>query len=398
METFLLLSTNALPCLVYLTMGAYTAVRQRKTADIGEDALRGFPGEVTAVLFIIAAGYLIGCFQTLLGDPSGLEGVMDRTVFKVYVISSVLPFLLVRRVMYSTLPGVYLYVPALSVILLALIPDILVLTGSGSLPYPLVGRIAVTVNLLIFVFCVSRTSVYSRKRDKRDAAGGRYVQELQFHITVLSVYNFLYLFYSFGQHYLVCYFVLTAAFATIHAVISLAWSDGTGVVTAFAFLSGPQDMSAEPEEYGSGPEQTPPVLEDAPHGAEYIAETGYDAVRPLRERLMSYFENEKPYLSKDITMEEVAMRLYTNKSYLSKTINVEMNKNFRELVNYFRVKEAVRIFSDNMDISMNELREKCGFNNNASFTSAFKLNTGFTPGEWCRDMRNKRYQAMGIQK
>ena len=97
-------------------------------------------------------------------------------------------------------------------------------------------------------------------------------------------------------------------------------------------------------------------------------------------------------------MEEVAMRLYTNKSYLSKTINMEMNKNFRELVNYFRVKEAVRIFSLDMEISMNDLRDKCGFNNNASFTSAFKLNTGFTPGEWCRDMRNKRMQAMGKQR
>ena len=51
-----------------------------------------------------------------------------------------------------------------------------------------------------------------------------------------------------------------------------------------------------------------------------------------------------------------------------------------------------------MEISMNDLRDKCGFNNNASFTSAFKLNTGFTPGEWCRDMRNKRMQAMGKQR
>ena len=104
--------------------------------------------------------------------------------------------------------------------------------------------------------------------------------------------------------------------------------------------------------------------------------------------------SEKPYLSKDLSMQEVAMRLFTNKSYLSKTINVEMNKNFRELVNYFRVKEAINIFSTNTDISMNELRDRCGFNNNASFTSAFKLNTGYTPGEWCRDMKTRRCKAM----
>ena len=83
------------------------------------------------------------------------------------------------------------------------------------------------------------------------------------------------------------------------------------------------------------------------------------------------------------------MRLFTNKTYLSKTINVEMNKNFRELVNYFRVKEAIRIFHEDSTLSMSELRERCGFNNNASFTSAFKLNTGYTPGEWCRDMKSR---------
>jgi YesN/AraC family two-component response regulator len=122
------------------------------------------------------------------------------------------------------------------------------------------------------------------------------------------------------------------------------------------------------------------------------AEFEDDSALPLKDRLINYFESEKPYLSKDISMQEVAMRLFTNKSYLSKTINMEMNKNFRELVNYFRVKEAMRIFSASPDMSMNELRDRSGFNNNASFTSAFKLNTGCTPGEWCRDMKNRIYE------
>ena len=62
------------------------------------------------------------------------------------------------------------------------------------------------------------------------------------------------------------------------------------------------------------------------------------------------------------------------------------------------MKEAINIFTSNMEISVSELRDKCGFNNNASFTSAFKLNTGYTPGEWCRDMKQRREKAMNKGK
>ena len=121
----------------------------------------------------------------------------------------------------------------------------------------------------------------------------------------------------------------------------------------------------------------------------FLYESGNVANMSLKNRLLLYFESEKPYLENNISIDDVAMKLYTNKTYLSKTINEELNKNFRELVNYFRIKEAMEIFEKDDSISINDLMHKCGFNNNASFTSAFKINTGFTPGEWCKDVKNR---------
>ena len=217
---------------------------------------------------------------------------------------------------------------------------------------------------------------------------GALARELQIHAVLLSVYNFIFLFYSFGAHVTVGYFLAAAGFAAVHAAIAVAAADSRTLESCMP-RSAFSDMAPD----GGGiPDMG--AFSAGEHFQEKDPDMANDSTLSLKERLLGYFESEKPYLSKNLTMEEVAMRLFTNKTYLSKTINVEMNKNFRELVNYFRVKEAINIFSTNPDISMGELRDRCGFNNNASFTSAFKLNTGYTPGEWCRDVKSGRVKAI----
>lgn len=108
----------------------------------------------------------------------------------------------------------------------------------------------------------------------------------------------------------------------------------------------------------------------------------------FQKKLFKLFDEEKPFLSPDLTIGEVAVKMFTNKVYLSKTINLKMDKNFRDFVNYYRVKEAMEIYVKNPTISISELCSLSGFRNAASFTNAFKLNSGYTPGEWCRVMRS----------
>lgn len=109
----------------------------------------------------------------------------------------------------------------------------------------------------------------------------------------------------------------------------------------------------------------------------------------LKERLVRYFEKEKPYLNKDLSINEVSLYLYTNKTYLSKIINDNMGLNFNQFTNSFRIEEVQRIFIANRNLSIKELCKKSGFGCMASFTIAFRIFLGSSPADWCKANRNQ---------
>ena len=114
----------------------------------------------------------------------------------------------------------------------------------------------------------------------------------------------------------------------------------------------------------------------------------------LKDRLCNVLEREKLYLNPDIRVGDLAERLYTNKSYLAQTIKIKLNKNFCQLVHYYRVREAMRIYSQNPELTITQLCRRVGFNSMTTFNTAFGRNTGFTPAEWCKEYR-KRNEAKG---
>lgn len=124
--------------------------------------------------------------------------------------------------------------------------------------------------------------------------------------------------------------------------------------------------------------------------SENPAASDFSNISNVKQRLLEYFEKEKPYLSPFLTIDRVASDIYTNKTYISKIINDEMKMNFREFVNSYRVKEAIRIFSEDEDIAINKLKDLSGFNSYSSFSTAFKQHAGTTPGEWRRDLKGRR--------
>lgn len=112
-----------------------------------------------------------------------------------------------------------------------------------------------------------------------------------------------------------------------------------------------------------------------------------DEDEELKERLLFLFEGEKLYLRPDIRITEVAERLLTNKTHLSKVIRIKTGKNFCQLVHSYRIREAMRLFSGNPNLSIVQLGQLVGFNSLTTFTTAFGRNTGYTPAEWCKNYR-----------
>lgn len=130
------------------------------------------------------------------------------------------------------------------------------------------------------------------------------------------------------------------------------------------------------------------LYEEEPDGGAYT----------IKGRLYSLFENEKPYLSSDLTISDLAEMLYTNKSNLSKILNNSLNVNFNEFVNSYRVKEAIRVFKEDHNTTLQDLCKKSGFRNISSFNNAFKLYTGSTPGEWCRKIKKEETANEDMEK
>jgi len=111
----------------------------------------------------------------------------------------------------------------------------------------------------------------------------------------------------------------------------------------------------------------------------------------LRGRLVSYFESEKPYLKPNLTIQEVALYLYSNKTYLSRIINECYDNNFNQFVNYHRVEEAKRLFYNDPRLSIQQMCDLSGFGSMATFSVAFRVFAGNSPADWCKEQKIKGF-------
>lgn len=108
------------------------------------------------------------------------------------------------------------------------------------------------------------------------------------------------------------------------------------------------------------------------------------------ERIKDYMENKQPYLEYDFQMSDMAEAVYTNKSYVSKTINEMAGKNFCQFVNSYRVRYAVHVMHKNPKIKVGELALMSGFSSMVSFDMAFKLHMNTTPSEYLRSIQAEK--------
>src|SRR5690606_6413150 len=97
----------------------------------------------------------------------------------------------------------------------------------------------------------------------------------------------------------------------------------------------------------------------------------------IEQRLLEELDHRQAYLDKDLTLLKLALLIGTNRTYLSRYINQELNTNFNDLVNEKRVNYAFKLLSDDGK-KLNEICELSGFNSMSSFYRAFKKFRGYT--------------------
>jgi AraC-like DNA-binding protein len=107
---------------------------------------------------------------------------------------------------------------------------------------------------------------------------------------------------------------------------------------------------------------------------------------PWRVRLLALMDEERPWLEPELTLAELAQRLGTHATLLSKVINTGCGQNFNDFVNSYRVAEARRLLADPQftHYSLVGVALESGFNSKSTFNRVFKKLDGRAPSEVTR--------------
>lgn len=102
------------------------------------------------------------------------------------------------------------------------------------------------------------------------------------------------------------------------------------------------------------------------------------------KKIKHYLDNEKIYRDEELSLTSFAKKLSIAPRYLSQIINEQLNKNFRDYINSYRIEEAKAFLTNQKsnDQSVLELAFEVGFNSKEAFNRAFKRYTSMTPTEY----------------
>jgi len=136
----------------------------------------------------------------------------------------------------------------------------------------------------------------------------------------------------------------------------------------------------------------PSFIEEAHNGRIKYQNSSLDRVEADRylEQLLTFMEEEKPYLDGDLKIVDLAEELSIPSHHLSQIINERLEKNFFEFVNSYRVREAKEMLSDpdKKDFKILRVAFEAGFNNKTTFNITFKQEVGTTPSQFRKEHVN----------
>lgn len=93
---------------------------------------------------------------------------------------------------------------------------------------------------------------------------------------------------------------------------------------------------------------------------------------------------KKPYLNKKLLKAELSDLLGISGPELARLLNEGFGMNFFEFVNYYRIKEFIKLAEsqNTQNLTFAAIAEDAGFNSKATFNKAFREIMGKTPREY----------------
>lgn len=107
----------------------------------------------------------------------------------------------------------------------------------------------------------------------------------------------------------------------------------------------------------------------------------------ILKRLIETMKSEKPYLKSNLTLPDLAKLVSTSPNYLSQVINEQLQMNFFDLINSYRIEMAKELIISPLPHTRTilDIAMESAFNSKSAFYSAFKKSMGITPAEYKRN-------------
>lgn len=117
---------------------------------------------------------------------------------------------------------------------------------------------------------------------------------------------------------------------------------------------------------------------------ETFSETNSSEIDVWKSKIQTLIQQELLHNNPELTLSDIAKKLDTNVSIVSKTINQGFKLNFNDFINNYRIEEIKKAFDDgeHKKTTLLGIAFDCGFNSKATFNRAFKKNTGFSPKKY----------------
>ena len=145
----------------------------------------------------------------------------------------------------------------------------------------------------------------------------------------------------------------------------------------------------KPALFHSFPNPIPQVETTVAEKTKYQSSTLKEAQKERYvNKLLTYFEEEKPYQEPELTLVDLAKRLKIAPNYLSQIINEKLEQKFLDFINKYRVSEAKELLADDKKshLTILSIAYEVGFNSKTAFYTAFKKFAGSSPTEYRKSL------------
>jgi AraC-like DNA-binding protein len=128
----------------------------------------------------------------------------------------------------------------------------------------------------------------------------------------------------------------------------------------------------------------PPAVEAAPEAPDKTEVAKAESLQELGQWVLDFMEREKPYLSRDFSIEDLADMLGVPRHHMYYCFKNVLKKKFVTLRTEFRVLEAQRqiLVADLENTTLYTIGLSCGFTSHSAFYRAFREVAGCSPGEY----------------